>query len=615
MKRTSALANTLLALAAILVTSLPAETRKPTEHTLTIQGHEFLLDGQPFQIISGEMHYARIPRGYWEDRLKKARAMGLNTITTYVFWNLHEPQPGVYDFSGQLDVAAFIHAAQQEGLYVILRPGPYVCAEWDLGGLPAWLLANPKMVLRSDQPDFIQPAERWLKRLGRELAPLQITRGGPVIAVQVENEYGSFGNDKQYLQHIHDILVAAGLGETLMYTADGPEHLPSGTLPGLQAVVNFGPGHAKHAFETLAKFRPDQPRMAGEYWDGWFDSWGVKHHGTDAGVQEQELDWMLSQRYSVSLYMFHGGTTFGFMNGANYDKSYTPETTSYDYDAPLDESGRPTKKYFAFREIIARHRPGVTLPAVPESPATIAIPPMQFAEASSLWENLGTGSESDVPRTMEEIGQSYGYVLYRTRSPGPVRGELRINQLHDYAKIFVNGKPVGILDRRLGQDALPISSDAPDIVLDILVENTGRINFGQRLREERKGVTRSVTLGGRELNQWQIYSLPMDDAREIRFKKAAVAGPAFYRAHFQVSTPADTFLDVRGLGKGAAWVNGHALGRFWSIGPQQTLYVPGPWLRVGENSVVIFELENRSDRTVEGLKAPILDKLSLGESP
>src|SRR5271166_4007474 len=264
-------------------------------HSFGIRGDQFVLDGKPFQIISGEMHYARVPREYWRDRLKKARAMGLNTISTYVFWNAHEPKPGVYDFSGSLDVAAFIRMAQEEGLYVILRPGPYSCAEWDLGGFPAWLLADRDIVLRSSDPKFMRPAERWLKRLGAELAPLQITRGGPIIAVQVENEYGSFDNDKDYLASIRDALSSAGLGEAMLYTADGPEELPDGTLPNLPAVVNFGPGEATQAFKTLANFRPDQPLMAGEYWDGWFDAWGRKHAATDAPQQEKELDWILGQ--------------------------------------------------------------------------------------------------------------------------------------------------------------------------------------------------------------------------------------------------------------------------------------------------------------------------------
>ena len=568
---------------------------------------QFLLDGKPFQIISGEMHYARIPREYWHVRLKMARAMGLNTISTYVFWNLHEPKPGVYDFEGQLNVAEFVRAAQDEGLYVILRPGPYVCAEWELGGLPAWLLADPKIVLRSDDPKFMQPAAAWLKRLGQELAPLQITRGGPIIAVQVENEYGSFDSDKQYLQHIYAAIVAAGLGESLLYTADGPEQLPNGTLPNVPAVVNFGPGEAEDAFKTLAAFRPEQPLMAGEYWAGWFDYWGGKHHLTDSAKQVHDLRWMLSQGYSVNLYMFHGGTTFAFMNGANYDNGYKPQTTSYDYDAALDESGRPTPKYYGFREVIAALNPSVKLPDVPEIALPIAIPRFPLYQTSRLWDNLGAPVEAETPLSMEMLGQSYGYILYRTYLAGPIDGELRIEGLHDYAKVYVNKTEQGTLDSRVGQTAVAVHSTESTNTLDILVENGGRINFTKRLRDERKGITGAVTLAGKELQSWQIYLLPMNDVASVTFKDAENTshGPSFLRGTFTLSQTGDSYLDMRGLTKGAVWINGHALGRFWNIGPQYTLYVPGPWLKTGVNSVVVFDLDGKSNPQLRGVNQPV----------
>ena len=356
-------------------------------HHIGIDGDHFVLDGKPLQIISGELHYERIPREYWRDRLKKARAMGLNTISTYIFWNVHEPKSGVYDFSGSLDVAAFIRTAQEEGLYVILRPGPYACAEWDLGGLPAWLLADPNIVLRSADERFLAPAERWLQRLGKELAPLQLTRGGPIIAVQVENEYGSFGGsskeDHAYMTRILAALRNAGLGEVLLYTADGGDELAAGTLPDIHAVVNFGPGDAKEEFAKLQKFRPGRPMMSGEYWDGWFDHWGEKHHDTDANQQAQELDWILTQGYSINLYMLHGGTSFGFMSGANWDhNNYEPDVTSYDYDSPVSESGALTRKYFAFRDVIAKHRPGVQIPAPPTPLPVVDVPEFELAETA-----------------------------------------------------------------------------------------------------------------------------------------------------------------------------------------------------------------------------------------
>ena len=558
------------------------------------------------------MHYARIPREYWRDRLKKARAMGLNTISTYVFWNVHEPKPGVYDFSGMLDAAAFIRMAQEEGLYVILRPGPYACAEWDLGGLPSWLLADPKIVLRSSDEKFLVPAERWLDRLGQELAPLQITRGGPIIAVQVENEYGSFGNDKEYMKRILAALRHAGLGEALLYTADGADELAAGTLPDIHAVINFGPGDAKEEFAKLQAFRPGRPVMSGEYWDGWFDHWGDKHHTTDTAQQVKELDWILSQGYSINLYMFHGGTSFGFMNGANWDqKTYEPDVTSYDYDSPVSESGDLTKKYFAFREVIAKHRPGVTVPDPPAPLPVIEIPEFELAESASLWANLPSPVIVDQPRSMEQFGQSYGYILYRTKIKEPATGDLEIREMRSYAQVLVNGKLAGTLDRRKKEDHLRIVAGG-ETTVDILVEGTGRINFTTELRNERQGINGPVTLAGRELTGWEVFPLPMDDLSNLKFHeslKNALVGPAFYRGHFDLRDTGDTFLDTRGWGKGAVWINGHALGRFWNVGPQQTLYVPGPWLRKGTNEVVVFTQSQPRDARLRGLRQPILDEL------
>jgi len=576
-----------------------------------IEGDHFVLDGKPLQIISGEMHYARIPREYWRDRLKKARAMGLNTVSTYVFWNMHEPKPGVYDFSGSLDVAAFVRMAQEEGLYVILRPGPYSCAEWDLGGFPAWLLADPKIVLRSADEKFMSPAERWLARLGRELAPLQITQGGPILAVQVENEYGSFGNDKEYLKRVLAALRNAGLGEVMLYTADGADELAAGTLPDIHAVVNFGPGSAKDEFEKLQRFRPGRPVMSGEYWDGWFDHWGAKHEVTSADQQTRELDWILNQGYSINLYMFHGGTSFGFMNGANWDHdTYEPDVTSYDYDSPVSESGALTKKYFAFREVIARHRPGVNIPEPPVPLPVIEMPELDLHESAPLWSNLPSPVSGYRPANMEAFGQSYGYILYRTTVKSPATGELILLALRSYARIYLNGKLVGVVDRREKKVPIRLQAHAGD-TLDILVEGTGRINFSQELRWERQGI-RLVTLAGQELRGWQIFPLPMDDLSKLQFHeslKNAPVGPAFYRGHFDLKDTGDTFLDTRGWGKGAVWINGHALGRFWNLGPQQTLYVPAPWLRKGTNEIVVFTQAQPKDARMRGLRQPILDEL------
>jgi beta-galactosidase len=593
----------------LLLAALPARTAPSAHHSIRVENGQFVLDGRPFQILSGEMHYARIPREYWRDRLRKARAMGLNTISTYIFWDLHERKPGVYDFRGQLDVAEFIREAQQEGLYVIVRAGPYVCSEWDLGGLPAWLLADPNAKLRSRDEGFLRPAAQWMDRLGRELAPLEITRGGPIIAVQVENEYGSFGSDKAYMSRVRDMILRAGFREVILYTADGAIELPQGSLAGLPAVVNFGPGEARSAFAALKAFRPQGPFMNGEYWDGWFDHWGSAHHVTDMNQQAQELDGMLSQGYSVNLYMFEGGTSFGFMSGANFERTYEPDTTSYDYDAPLDEAGRPTKKFFAFRDVILRHSPGAGLPQLPPATPVTAVPKFALDESAPLWTNLGRPISSERPKTMESLGQSYGYILYRTRLRGPAKGSLVIDEVHDYAEIYVNQRLAGTLDRRLKQDRLTVDLPYGDNTLDILVENSGRINFGPKLRDDRKGITHSVAFAGNELTGWQIFSLPMLDPVSLHFAKAGASGPAFYRGHFTLKDVGDTFLDTRGLGKGVVWVNGHNLGRFWNAGPQQTLYLPGVWLRKGRNEVIAFALKGEPMPSLEGLREPILSEV------
>lgn len=613
--RSYSMTNTIKLLSALVLLPLfvlsqrafAAPVSSPAPHTFEVKDGKFALDGKPFQIISGEMHSPRIPRRDWRARLRMARAMGLNTVTAYVFWNEHEVRPGVFDFSGQHDVAEFIREARDEGLYVILRPGPYVCAEWEWGGYPAWLLKQHGIVVRSRDPRFMEPARRWLMRLGKELAPLQIGNGGPIIAVQVENEYGSFGNDHAYMEQIHQALVDAGFSKSLLYTADGPEEVPNGSLPELPAVINFGGGGAKDGFALLHKMRPNGPFMAGEYWAGWFDHWGEKHHTTDPRQQADELGWMLTQGYSVSLYMFHGGTSFGWMNGANIDeKKYMPTVTSYDYDAPLDESGRTTPKYFIFRDAIAKAT-GIAPPPVPAVEPAIAAPAFRMDAAVSLWQALPRPVRSARLLSMEDLDQAYGYILYRTVIARPVRGELVLDQLHDYAQVYANGALIGTLDRRLEQDRLAVDLKEPRTRLDILVENSGRINFGAALRDERKGITRQVTLAGKPLAGWQIYSLPLTDPGKLHFQKAACSGPCLYRGTIDLAKAGDTFLYTGNFTKGFVWVNGHALGRIWSIGPQKTLYLPGAWLKPGSNEVIVFDLAGAAGRTLEGRRFPVLD--------
>ena len=582
---------------------------RPGTHSFTAGHGQFLLDGKSFQVVSGSMHYARIPRAYWRDRLRMAKAMGLNTVTTYVFWNVNEPQPGVYDFSGNRDIAEFVREAQQEGLYVILRPGPYVCAEWDFGGFPPWLLKDPTMVVRSRNPAFLAAARTWIDRLGKELAPLQIGNGGPIIAVQVENEYGSYGDDHEYMEAIHHMITDAGFTRAQLFTADGADRIPRGSLPELPAVINFGPGKVQESFATLKKFRPAGPMMTGEYWDGWYDQWGKPHAVTDAAQQATDLDWMLRQGYSVNLYMFHGGTSFGWMNGANSKTGdYQPDVTSYDYDAPLDESGRPTAKYYLFRSLIARDL-GTTPPPVPAVQPTRAGPALSLNESVSLWQTLPAPIHSQQPLSMEAVNQAYGYILYRTRINGPVQGDLTIGALHDYARVYVDGTLAGTLDRRLNQNRVTLKAipPHPQSQLDILVENTGRVNFGPALPNGHAGILGDVSLAGKPLKGWNIYPLPMLAPEKLAYTKQACSGPCFYRATFQVKHPRDTFLDTGALTKGEVWVNGHAMGRFWNIGPQKTLYLPAPWLKSGNNDVVVFDLEGKTGLQVGQLAHPVLN--------
>jgi beta-galactosidase len=579
------------------------------QHSFTVQGDHFVLDGKPFQILSGEMHYARIPRAYWRARMEMAKAMGLNTIATYVFWNVHEPQPGVWNFEGNADLPEFLREAQQAGLHVVLRAGPYSCAEWEFGGFPAWLLADPRMetALRSNDPAFTVPAERWIMKLGEEVARYQVGRGGPVIAVQMENEYGDFGSDQDYLKHIREIFLKAGFTDALLFTTNPTRGEKNGSLQGTYAAVNFGIGHSAQGLDFLAKMRPGQPLFAAEYWPGWFDHWGQPHQTRPIAPQIADLETILSRGASVNLYMFHGGTSFGFMSGASWtNNQYMPDVTSYDYDAPLDEAGHPTAKYFAYREVFAKYA-GHALPPVPKSPPTIAVAPFMLDESSPLEKNLPAAVTSETTRPMETYGQAYGFILYRTQLHHSADGTLAIPALNDYARIYLDGKLAGTIDRRLKQDSLTLQGNSPSATLDILVENDGRINSTRMMRHEQKGAP-AVTLDGTPVAGWQVYPLPMADLSKIRFQRGAPpSGPGFYRGRFKVASIGDTFLDVHNMHKGAVWINGHAIGRYWDIGPQDTLYVPCPWLHVGWNQVIVFDLDGLTSPRLAGLTEPILN--------
>lgn len=608
---TKVLTSVVAALFASAVLSPVPLAAQPAPHSFTVRDGVFLKDGKPHQIISAEMHYVRIPRAYWHDRLRKAKAMGLNAITTYAFWNAHEPRPGQYDFTGQNDIAAFIRAAQEEGLDVILRPGPYVCAEWELGGYPAWLLKDRKLVLRSTDPAYRAAVARWLVRLGAEVKPLLLKNGGPILAVQLENEYGAFGSDTAYLEGLKADYTRAGLADGVLFTSNQADDLAKGSLPELPSVVNFGSGGAAASVAKLEAFRPGGVRMVGEYWAGWFDKWGEDHHETDGNKEAEELRFLLKRGYSVSLYMFHGGTSFGWMNGADSHTGtdYHPDTTSYDYDAPLDEAGNPRYKYGLLAKVIAEVTGTAAAPA-PAATVAKAFPVAPARRSASLWDVLPAPVRAKDPMTFEELDQNYGYVLYRTALPQGAGGTLRLNGMHSYAQVYVDRKLVGTLDRRLGQETVELPARAAGATLDILVENTGRVNYSHAIRTEQTGLTGAVTLAGTSLHDWRMYRLPMDDLSRLPLRAQPCEGPCFYQFELTVTTPADSYLDTRGLHKGQMWLNGHNLGRFWSIGPVSTLFAPAPWMQRGANRVSLFDLAATTDERLATTTAPIWGKVT-----
>ncbi len=578
--------------------------------TFAIDKDQFLLNGKPFRILSGAMHYFRVLPEYWEDRMRKMRAMGLNTLETYVAWNQHEPQPGVFRFDGGLDLAAYIRRAADVGLYVVVRPGPYICSEWDLGGLPSWLLKDPGMRLRCAHEPYLDAVDGYFDALLPQLEPLQITKGGPILALQIENEYGSYGNDKGYLRYLRDGMRARDI-DVLLFTSDGPtdEMLQYGTLPGILKTVNFG-SRAEQAFAKLREYQREGPLICMEFWNGWFDHWGEEHHHRHPEDAAAALDQILAAGASVSFYMFHGGTNYGFMNGANRDRdAYKPTVGSYDYDAPLDEAGDVTPKYLAFRQVIARYAPVGDVPIPGPSPK-MALGTVELTECVGLFEALEALSSPirrPTPEPMEMLDQDYGFILYRTEVAGP-RAEvpLTIRGLHDRAQVFVDGRSIGVLERESPEETLSLSVPQGGVMLEVLVENMGRVNYGPDLLD-RKGITEGVLLGQQYLFDWTAYPLPLDNLSALRYSPShSTGGPAFYRGAFTVAEPRDTFLALPGWTKGVCWVNGFNLGRYWDRGPQRTLYVPAPLLRVSQNELVVLELHGCERRTAEFRDRPDL---------
>src|SRR5579872_1423387 len=479
-------------------------------HSFALGDSAFLLDNKPFQMISGEMHYSRIPREAWRQRMRMAKAMGLNTIGTYVFWNIQEPEKGKFDFSGNNDIAAFVRTAREEGLWVVLRPSPYVCAEWEFGGYPYWLQNEKGLVVRSKERRYLEEYKRYLMALGKQLAPLQVIHGGNILMIQVENEYGSYGDDEEYLAINRRIFQEAGF-DGLLYTCDPAVDLAKGCLPGLLPAVN-GIENPQKIKQLVRKYNNGKgPYYVAEWYPAWFDWWGSPHHVVPPEKYAAQLDSLLSAGISVNMYMFHGGTTRGFMNGANYNNKspYEPQISSYDYDAPLDEAGNPTPKYMIFRSVIQKHLPpGETLPGVPVPKPVVPIDEIRFTEATSIFSILSTPTLSKDLLTFEDLHQAYGFVLYRTTLTGEGKSKLVLKGLRDYALVVMNGKRASILDRRHGDSSINVEIPQGKVTLDILVENLGRINFGPYLLKNRKGITQKVVFNNQELENWQMFSLP-----------------------------------------------------------------------------------------------------------
>jgi beta-galactosidase len=585
------------------------------KHTFKLGESDFLLDEKPFQIISGELHYPRVPKEAWRARMKMAKAMGLNTIGTYVFWNLHEPQKGKFDFSGNNNIAEFVKIAQQEGLWVILRPSPYVCAEWEFGGYPYWLQNEKDLVVRSTEKQYLDEYKKYILEVGKQLAPLQVNHGGNIIMVQVENEYGSYAADKNYLDINRKMFIEAGF-DGLLYTCDPAADVKDGHLAGLLPAVNGIDNPAKIKKLVNENHEGKGPYFIAEWYPAWFDWWGTAHHTVPAAQYTKKLDSVLAAGISINMYMFHGGTTRDFMNGANYKdiSPYEPQTSSYDYDAPLNEAGNVTEKFRAFRSVIEKHLPaGQSLPAIPSAKPSTAIAPFKLTSKVALFNALPKAVKSISPLTFEDLSQDYGYVLYRTTIKGGKKGELQIKQLRDYALIFINQKRVGILDRRLNQNALALDLPAGDVQLDIFVENMGRVNFGKYLLENKKGITEQVTFAGAEVKNWLMYGFPFSNiygyTTKVTPSNATGNGPTLQKGFFTIATVADTYLDMTDWGKGVVWINGHNLGKYWAIGPQQTLYVPQEWLKKGKNDIAVLELIKPEQNILKAIDQPILNTL------
>ena len=600
---------------------------KITADSFTVGTGNFLLNEKPFVIKAAELHYPRIPSQYWDQRIKMCKSLGMNTVCLYTFWNVHEQKEGVFDFTGQNDIRRFIELCNDNGLFVILRPGPYVCAEWEMGGLPWWLLKKKDIRLRDNDPYFLRKVEIFETELAGQLSDLTIENGGPIIMIQVENEYGSFGENKPYIENIKGILKQLYGEKTLMFQCDWSSNFLLNGLDDLVWTMNFGTGaNVDNEFSALKEIRPSSPLMCSEFWSGWFDKWGAVHETRPAVEMINGIEDMLDKNISFSLYMTHGGTNWGHWAGAN-SPGYAPDVTSYDYDAPIDEAGNPTQKFHLLRKALQKYNGKDSIPELPPVITPIKVDTFKLKELAPLWDNLPDFIQSETIKTMEEYDQGYGSIIYTTLLPDVDEGAiLHVIDPHDYAQIFVNGKYIGKLDRRLGETELALPECKNGDSLVILVEGMGRINFGVAIKDF-KGITEKVYLTQNiysaelfeDFSEWWVYLIPDElsfyqnmnfrPVSEFEIDENGRYPRGVFKGSFIVDKPSDTFLNFETWGKGLVYVNGYPLGRIWEIGPQQTLYTPGAWLKEGENEILVFDILGPRDVMTCGLTYPVLDKL------
>ena len=627
---------------AMLTMPATSMAAKKNGGNFTIGKGTFLLNGEPFIVKAAEVHYPRIPRPYWEHRIKMCKALGMNAVCIYIFWNIHEQAEGQFDFTGNNDVAEFCRLAQKNGMYVIVRPGPYVCAEWEMGGLPWWLLKKKDIKLRERDPYFMERVKIFEEKVGEQLAPLTIQNGGPIIMVQVENEYGSYGEDKPYVSEIRDCLRGIYGKELALFQCDWSSNFEKNGLDDLVWTMNFGTGaNIDNQFRRLGELRPDAPKMCSEFWSGWFDKWGARHETRPAKDMVDGMDEMLSKGISFSLYMTHGGTSFGHWAGAN-SPGFAPDVTSYDYDAPINEWGLATPKFWELRKMMEKYNGGKKMPAVPKAPMPIiTIPKFELKEfAPLMYANGGLNTDGNVDDlTFEAHNLGWGYAAYYTMLPELPVSSVLTAEFHDFAQVFIDGKYIGKIDRVKNEKSLTIPPTKAGSLLVIVVEAMGRINFGRAIKDF-KGIVGNVTISSKvgkhdvtySLKGWEKYFV--NDKYEtalLAFHRASatenneyiegfkedakmMGGRGYYRGYFNINKVGDTFLNFETWGKGQVYVNGHAMGRIWSIGPQQTLYIPGCWLKKGKNEVIVLDIVGPKEPVVWGQDKPELNKLQLEKS-